>query len=65
MSYPHLLRALFSDAFARIRYINAKYAEPRIAMSPAVRFALLSLRIYLLLLVGLLAYKFYAVLAAS
>jgi hypothetical protein len=65
MSYPHLLRALFADAFARIRYINAKYAEPRIAMSPAVRFALLSLRIYLLLLVGLLAYKFYAVLAAS
>jgi hypothetical protein len=65
MSYPHLLQTLFADAFARIRYINAKYAEPRIEMSRAVRFALLSLRIYLLLLVGLLAYKFYTVLVGA
>jgi hypothetical protein len=51
------------DIAARISEINRHYAEPRIIMSPAVRFALLSLRLYLLFLVCLLAYKFYTILA--
>jgi hypothetical protein len=42
----------------RIREINRRYAEPRIQMSGAVRLSLLALRVYLLLLVGLLVYKF-------
>ncbi len=50
---PRLKRLL-----RKIREINKRYAEPRIEMSGAVRFSLLTLRVYLLLLVGLLLYKF-------
>ena len=46
----------------KIRDINRRYATPRIKMSSAVRVALLTLRIYLFVLVGLLAYKFITVL---
>ncbi len=42
----------------KIREINQRYAEPRIEMSGAVRLSLLVLRAYLLVLVGLLLYKF-------
>jgi hypothetical protein len=42
----------------KIRQINERYAEPRIEMSGGVKFSLLVLRIYLLVLVGLLVYKF-------
>ena len=49
----------FLGRFEKIREINRKYAKPRITMTPAVKFALLMLRIYLLLLVGLLFYKFF------
>jgi len=48
----------------KFRAINARYATPRITMSPVVRASLLVLRIYLVLLVGLLLYKF-AVLAGA
>jgi hypothetical protein len=48
-----------SDNIAKIRAINARYAEPSLSMSPAVRWALLALRLYLLALVALLGYKFY------
>jgi len=51
-------RKKFVARFEKIREINRKYAKPRITMTPAVKFALLMLRIYLLLLVGLLFYKF-------
>jgi len=63
MSFAHVIHSMFADNFEKIRDINRKYATPRIAMSPAVRLALLVLRVYLLVLVGLLAYKFYTVLA--
>ena len=43
---------------AKIAEINARYREPRIAMSLPVRVALLALRVYLVVLVGLLLYKF-------
>lgn len=45
--------------FARkIREINQHYAKPRIEMSGAVKFSLMALRVYLLVLVALLVYKF-------
>lgn len=43
----------------KIREINRKYSEPRLKMTPLVRIALLALRIYLLMLVIILIYKFY------
>jgi hypothetical protein len=43
---------------ATIAEINRRYQTPRIAMSPAVRLSLTALRIYLLLLVGLMIYRF-------
>jgi len=46
------------NLFAKIAAINARYREPRIEMSGAVRLSLLILRVYLLVLVALMAYKF-------
>jgi hypothetical protein len=48
----------FHNLFAKIRAINARYHEPRIAMSGSVRLSLLVLRVYLLALVALMIYKF-------
>ena len=42
----------------KVRAINRRYAHPRLTISPMVRVCLLILRVYLLLLVGLLAYRF-------
>jgi hypothetical protein len=47
--------------FEKVRAINRRYAHPRLTISPAVRVCLLILRLYLLFLVGLLAYKFVAI----
>ena len=47
--------------FDKVRAINRRYAHPRLTISPAVRVCLLVLRLYLLFLVGLLAYKFVAI----
>jgi hypothetical protein len=44
--------------FPKIAEINRKYSRPRLTMTPLVRRCLLALRLYLLLLVLLLAYKF-------
>jgi len=49
--------------FAKIHEINEKYKTPALVMSRPVRISLLFLRCYLLLLVGLLLYKFITVLA--
>jgi fluoride ion exporter CrcB/FEX len=46
----------------KITEINRKYATPRIKMSRGVRLALLFLRLYLILLVVLLGYKFWTLL---
>jgi hypothetical protein len=46
----------------KIREINRKYEKPRITMSRGVKIALLFLRIYLILLVLLLGYKFWTLL---
>jgi hypothetical protein len=43
----------------KIREINQRYSAPHIEMSPAVRVSLLALRVYLLVLVGLMLYRFF------
>ena len=48
----------FRNFIDKIRAINARYHEPRIEMSGAVRLSLLVLRVYLLVLVALMIYKF-------
>ena len=53
------LRSMLSGNLTKVRAINARYAQPRLIMSPAVRWSLLILRVYLLLLVVLLGYKFF------
>ena len=42
-----------------INDINKKYSKPRLQMTPLVRFSLLALRLYLIMLVIVLSYKFY------
>ena len=49
-------------AATKIREINRRYSKPRIKLSRTTRFALLSLRLYLITLVILLAYKFFTLL---
>ena len=43
----------------KIKEINKKYSKPRLKMTPLVRAALLALRLYLIMLVIILIYKFY------
>jgi len=52
-----MLRSV-SRVVRKFRAINARYRTPRIGMSPLVRSALMVLRVYLLLLVALMLYKF-------
>ncbi|MDD5457023.1 MAG: hypothetical protein PHV30_08325 [Candidatus Margulisbacteria bacterium] len=47
-----------TENFSKIKEINKRYHVPKVKMSKPVKFALLMLRLYLLFLVGLLAYKF-------
>jgi hypothetical protein len=58
-----IMANIFKDAISAVQEINRKYAKPQITMKPAVRFALLALRLYLVLLVGILAFKFYTLVA--
>jgi hypothetical protein len=51
--------------FARIREINRKYAGHHVKMTPVVKVALFLLRIYLLLLVGILFLKFFMILSGK
>lgn len=48
----------FQQFRQKIRDINQRYSKPHIEMSPAVKWSLIALRIYLLLLVSLMVYKF-------
>lgn len=43
----------------KIKEINRKYSKPRLKMTPLVRASLLALRLYLIMLVIILIYKFY------
>ena len=53
-----MIKDFFSHNYAKIQEINRKYERPSIEMSAWVKFSLLSLRLYLMFLVGLLVYKF-------
>jgi hypothetical protein len=57
-----MIKSFFSHNYAKIHEINEKYATPNIEMSKWVKLSLLSLRLYLIFLVGLLIYKFITVL---
>jgi len=48
----------FKNTVAQVREINHKYGKPRIKMTPMVKVALLSLRIYLIILIGIMLFKF-------
>ena len=43
----------------KVNDINKKYSKPRLKMTPLVRAALIALRLYLIMLVFILIYKFY------
>jgi hypothetical protein len=43
----------------KIKEINKKYSKSRLKMTPLVRAALIALRLYLIMLVFILIYKFY------
>jgi hypothetical protein len=45
--------------FSKIREINQRFSVPHVKMTGGVKFALLMLRIYLLLLVAILFFKFF------
>jgi len=47
-----------SRLLRKFRSINERYREPRLAIQGPTRIALLGLRIYLFVLVGLMLYKF-------
>ena len=49
----------------KFRKINHRYSKPHIEMTPLVKLSLMALRIYLLLIVGLIIYKFVATLSAG
>jgi hypothetical protein len=56
------IRSVFRGWTDKIHEINKKYEKPRIKMSRGVKLALLFLRLYLILLVILLGYKFWTLL---
>ncbi|NTU59008.1 MAG: hypothetical protein HGB00_08865 [Chlorobiaceae bacterium] len=56
---------IFTQFSEKIREINARYAKPKVEMSPAIKFSLTGLRIYLLVLVVLLLYKFITLIPAG
>jgi len=61
MNIFHAIGGVLADQIEAVRAVNRRFAKPRLTMSPAVQWSLLGLRIYLLVLVGLLAYKFITV----
>jgi hypothetical protein len=53
-----MILEFFKNTLSTVKSINQKYAKPQIKMTRGVKFALLSLRLYLLFLVGVLVYRF-------
>jgi hypothetical protein len=47
----------------RVREINQRYKFPHVKMTPGVKIALIMLRIYLIVLVGILFLKFFTLAA--
>lgn len=52
------MNAILKSFVSQIREVNRKYSTPEIEMTPLVKFCLLALRLYLVLLVGLMIVKF-------
>jgi hypothetical protein len=52
------VKEFFKGRFTKIKEINRRYATPRVKMTKGVKMALLLLRLYLILLVGILILKF-------
>jgi hypothetical protein len=52
------IKKFYEHNFDKIIELNEKYAAPKIEMSPAVKFSLLALKFYVLLIIGLLVYRF-------
>lgn len=52
------IQNIFHNLINSVREINRKYAKPRIKLTKWVKVSLFLLRLYLLLLVGLLIFKF-------
>ncbi len=50
--------SVFRNLVNGIRAVNHRYRTPKIEMTPMVRFCLVALRVYLVVLVGLLVFKF-------
>jgi|GEM_PF-231856 hypothetical protein len=57
----NIFASLYQSLTDQVKDINTRYAKPSIQMTPLVRICLLFLRFYLFLLIGLLIYKFIAV----
>lgn len=53
-----MILEFFKNTVSMVRSINQKYAKPQIKITPMVKFSLLSLRLYLIFLVGILVYRF-------
>ena len=56
------IASIFHGWTDKIHEINKKYEKPQITMSRGVKLALMFLRVYLILLVLLLGYKFWTLL---
>ena len=57
--------SILGEFTGKIRQINQKYAKPSITLSRGAKFAFLTLQIYLIFLVALLAYKFWTIITGS
>ena len=53
-----MILEFFRTTMGAVKSINQKFATPQIKMTPWVKFSLLSLRLYLIFLVGILVYRF-------
>ncbi|MEI6104908.1 MAG: hypothetical protein WCP70_13290 [Methanothrix sp.] len=60
-SEGHVGKNMVQEWIGKVKEINHKYSQPRLHMTPLVKASLLALRIYLIILVMILVYKFYLV----
>jgi len=52
-------KSFLASQFEKFNEINRRYAEPKIKMTRTVKISLIGLKIYLIFLILVLAYKFY------
>ena len=53
-----MILEFLKGTISTVKSVNQKYAEPQIKMTRLVKFSLLSLRLYLFFLVGILVFRF-------